>query len=66
MDFVGPVNVKIILIMTDVHSRWIEAYPTESATSSVVIEFSRALFLQFGIPEVLVTNNGPCFVSEEY
>ena len=66
MDFAGPVNGKMILIVIDAHSRWIEAYPTESATSSVVIELLRALFSQFGIPEVLVTDNGPCFVSEEY
>ena len=66
MDFVGPVNGKMILIVIDAHSRWIEAYPTESATSSVVIELLQALFSQFGIPKVLVTDNGPCFVSEEY
>ena len=66
MDFAGPVNGKMILIVIDVHSRWIEAYPTESASSSAVIELSRVLFSQFGIPEVLVTDNGPCFVSEEF
>ena len=66
MDFAGPVNGKMILIVIDTHSRWIEAYPTKTATSSAVIELSRVLFSQFGIPEVLVTDNGPCFVSEEF
>ena len=31
-----------------------------------MIELSRTLFSQFGIPEVLVTDNSPCFVSEEF
>lgn len=66
MDFAGPVNGKMILIVIDAHSRWIQAYCTESATSSVVIELSRVLFSQFGIPKVLVTDNGPFFVSEEF
>ena len=50
MDFVGPVNGKMILIVIDAHSRWIGAYPTESATTTAVIELSRGLFSQFGIP----------------
>ena len=66
MDFAGPLNGKMILIVIDAHSKWIEAIPTESATSSVVIESSRVLFSQFGLPEVLVTDNGPCFVGEDF
>ena len=63
MDFAGPFQGKMILIVVDSHSKWIEAYPTDSATSSKVIELSRTLF---GIPEVVVTDNGSCFVSEEF
>ncbi len=66
MDFAGPVHGKMILIIVDSHSKWIEAFPTDSSTSSKVIELSRTLFAQFGVPEVIVTDNGPCFVSEEF
>ena len=31
-----------------------------------MIKLSRTMFAQFGIPEVVVTDNGPCFVSEEF
>ena len=36
------------------------------STSTTVINLSRRLFAQFGIPEVLVTDNASCFVSEEF
>ena len=65
MDFAGPFQGKMILVVIDSHSKWIEAYPTDS-TSTKVIEFSRTLFSQFSIPEVLVTDDGSCFVSEEF
>ena len=37
-----------------------------SANSDVVIQELRTLFAQFGLPETIVTDNGSCFVSEEF
>ena len=62
MDFVGPFQGKMILVVVDSHSKWIEAFPIVSATSSTVIELSRTLFAQFGVPEVLVADKCTYFV----
>ena len=62
MDFTGPFQGKMILVVVDSHSKWIEAFPIVSATSSMVIELSRTLFAQFGVLEVLVTDKYTYFV----
>ena len=35
-------------------------------TSAAVIEELSALFVQFGLPDTIVTDNGTCFVSAEF
>ncbi len=66
MDFAGPINGKMVLVLVDAHSKWIEASWTPDATSATVIEEQREQFARFGIPETLVINNRTCFVSEEF
>ena len=66
MDFASPFRGKMILVVIDSHSKWIEAFPTNSSTSQTVLQHSRTLFAQFGVPEILVTDNGSCFVSQEF
>ena len=66
LDYAGPVEGMMILILIDVHSKWIKAICTRNAMSSAVIEELRSLFAQFGLPETLVTDNGTCFVSAEF
>ena len=58
MDFAGPFQGKIILLVVDSHSKWTEAFTMVSSTSSTVIELSRTLFAQCGVLEVIVTDNG--------
>ncbi len=51
------------LVLIDAHSKWVEAF---CSISSAVIEELRPLFAKFGLPETIVTDNGTCFVSEEF
>ena len=65
-DFAGPIQGKMLLILVDAHSKWIEAHPMTTITSTATAQICRKLFATFGVPEVLVTDNGPSFVSAEF
>ena len=65
LDFAHPFQGKMLLLLVDTHSKWLEVFITSSATSEVVIEELRTCFARFGLPELIVTDNGPCFKSEE-
>ena len=66
LDFAGPFEEKLFLIMIDAHSKWIEAVCKHSTSSAVVIEELRSVFARFGIPEMIVTDNGTGFVSQDF
>ena len=66
LDFAGPLENQMFLILIDAHSKWIEAFPTTNSTLTTVIRYLRATFARFGLPQTIVTDNGPCFVSDEF
>ena len=66
LDFAGPFQGKNILVAIDAHSKWVDAVCTPTTSSSCVIEKLRILFATFGLPEMIVTDNGTCFVSQEF
>ena len=66
IDYVGPFQNSMFLVVVDAHSKWLEVIPVSSTTSSSTIEVLRDLFARFGIPRQIVTDNGAQFVSEEF
>ena len=66
LDFAGPFQGKMFLVLIDAHSKWIEATVTSSTSSIAVIEELRTIFAKFGFPETIVTDNGTGFVSQEF
>ena len=56
---------QILLVIIDTHSKWLEVYITNSSTS-VTIEKLRDAFSQFGLPNMIVSDNGTCFTSKEF
>ena len=66
MEYTGPFLGKTFLIVVDVHSKWPEVIEMTSTTASKTITELRKLFSAYGLPEQLVSDNGPQFVSEEF
>ena len=54
-----------ILIFVDAASGWIESTPQRHRTSNVVISALTDLTSRFGVPKILVTDNGAEFVSAD-
>ena len=65
-DYAGPFLGHMFLILADSHSKWMEVHMAKSSTSLVTIEKMRSTFATSGLPEQLVTDNGPSFTSEEF
>ncbi|XP_062704672.1 uncharacterized protein K02A2.6-like [Aedes albopictus] len=66
LDFAGPLEGYHYLVVVDSYSKWPEILQTRSPTSSTTISFLRECFARFGIPTVVVTDNGSQFVSAEF
>ena len=65
LDYAGPFFGKMFLITIDAHSKWMEAFPMKMSTSSATIEKLRIAFATHSVPEIVVTDNGSNFTSEE-
>ncbi|XP_026046823.1 uncharacterized protein K02A2.6-like [Astatotilapia calliptera] len=57
---------QYFLVVIDSHSKWLEVFPMPSITSHNTIEVLRGLFASYGLPEELVSDNGPQLVSKEF
>ncbi|XP_045111311.1 uncharacterized protein K02A2.6-like [Portunus trituberculatus] len=66
LDYAGPFMGKMFLVVIDAHSKWIDVHATNSATSSATIEKLQVTFASQGLPEIVVTDNGTNFCSEEF
>ncbi|XP_022795607.1 uncharacterized protein K02A2.6-like [Stylophora pistillata] len=54
------------LVVVDSHSKWIEVKHMTSTTADKTIDELRLIFAEHGLPEELVSDNGPQFVSHEF
>lgn len=63
VDYAGPLEGQMILIVVDSSTRWIEAVPMKTASAETTVEALRVIFARFGLPRTLVSDNGPQFTS---
>lgn len=56
----------MLLVVSDFCSNFIEVDSLRSENSKVVIRSLMAMFSRYGVPDSIVTDNGPCFASSEF
>ena len=66
VDYAGPMEGKMFLIVTDAHSKWVEIHGSTTSMSTATIEMLRRSFASLGLPEVLVSDNATMFTTAEF
>ena len=59
-------NKSTYLLIVDYFSRWIEVAKSNNLTAQQVVDHTKSIFSRHGIPEVIVSDNGPQFSAELY
>lgn len=72
VDFVGPFprsksGFVYLFVVVDAFSKFVQIHPMRVATAKGVIVFlEKQVFLLFGVPERVISDNGSQFISREY
>lgn len=66
IDYAGPFQGYMFLVVVDSHSKWLEVIPMKSTTTEKTLEVLRSLFGRYGLPRQLVSDNGPQFTAKEF
>lgn len=59
-------NRKVYLIVVDYYSRWFEIKELRNETSQVVIQTLKELFAIHGIPDLIISDNGPQYSADSF
>ena len=54
------------MVLIDSHSKWIDVKHMTSTTTERTVDELRLIFAEHGLPEQLVSGNGPQFTSEKF
>ena len=66
IDFAGPcLGDKTFLIIVDAYSKWLEVLECKQTAESTITHL-RQVFPTHGLLEIIVSDNGPTFVSEQF
>ena len=66
LDYAGPVDGVMLLVLINAHSKWLEAVPVQRATAETTISALRHIFATHGLPEVIASDNGSPFTAAEF
>ena len=67
MDYAGPFLNHMYLVVIDSYSKWMEVVrlPVGQTKTSDTIKALRTIFCRWGLCPIIVSDNGPQFISEE-
>ena len=55
------------MVATDYFTKWVEAIPLKTVTSKNMVDFVKEhIVYRFGIPQIITTDQGIMFTSEEF
>jgi hypothetical protein len=71
LDIVGPLRqapggFTHLLVAVDKFSKWIEARPIVNVCSEEAVSFFTDIIYRFGIPNMIITDNGTQFTGEKF
>lgn len=66
VDFAGPFQGKMLLVIVDATSKWPEVLVMASTSTDATVDALRTVFARFGLPVEIVSDNGPQFTSEKF
>ncbi|UYV82251.1 K02A2.6-like [Cordylochernes scorpioides] len=66
LDLAGPFMGRMFMVLVDAYTKWLEIVIIKDFTSRTIIGHLREIFARFGLPEILVIDNGRQFVSSEF
>ena len=66
LDFCGPFLGSMWLIVICSYSKWLEVVRMTNITSKKVIQELRDIFSRWGLPKILVSDNGSSLTSDEF
>ncbi|XP_026582351.1 uncharacterized protein K02A2.6-like, partial [Pseudonaja textilis] len=66
IDLAGPVHGRTFLVLVDSYSKWIDLALLPSTTTQAIVKALIRLFVTHGLPDTLVSDNGPQFTSCEF
>ena len=67
IDFAGPFLGHVFLLVVNSHSKWLEVeiLPIKVSSERIILCL-RSLFARYGLPDQLVSDSGPQFVSHVF
>ena len=66
IDYTDPIMGKMVLVIMDVYTKWIDAHVSSRSTSTIIISGLWNGFSTHGLPDVTVSDNTTCLKTDDF